>query len=845
MIRPRQASYRVVLSAALGLSALVLAGCSGDDGAPGAPGQPGAGIASVSDAKELNFVITGVAINSAPVVSFSVTNQDGTPVTGFAETDLRFNIAKLRTGTPTKWQNYILRTRGTTGNIEGSQERKSTGYQWGTLIDNKNGTFTYTFATDITLGVTCPAGATCTEADGTTALNLSYEPSLVHRVGIQQGNSALPRANATYDFIPAGGAITDNRDIVTKDSCNECHNELRVHGSRVETKLCVTCHNPGSWVAGTPNTTVDFKVMVHKIHRGSDLPTVAGCSKVPNPPDVLSGCVLPGGGTYKIGNADFSTVVFPFSAVNLGDTRSCTKCHDGTVGAKHQTAQGDNWKNVPTIAACGACHDNVKFNVLGSGTGGADDNGHPGGVVDSNTDCLTCHKTGLVGRAVDELHNLPNLIKAEGAKYQFNILEICGVAVGANPGPVCAPGVTPTVKFSVTNPTVTPATTYNIKTDPAFACVAGPGGGVPASLSMLIGWNNVDENNVNSGSNPGQPYNVGVLDSYSSGTQLCTANANVADSGSGTFTVTFTGKPIPATGVSGSGRAALYGRVTLPGSTERVRIRAAYRDFRITDGPLAVARRQVVDINKCINCHDQVSLHGESRTNEPGLCVICHNPSATDINRRPRANLAAAVSPGPCVAEPGALANAVNCDPLAGGSIDSKKEEAIDFKRMIHGIHAGAKTDLSGGAAHGFRNKGLVVYGFYSGAGPANPVDFSHVRFPGFVRDCLTCHLAGTYELTGRWELPTINGVLGSSINTAPLTTDSFALQSDDLNITPTAAVCSACHDGPVAQSHMQLNGALFAATQATIDSGAILEACAICHAPGRVADVKVMHGVK
>jgi hypothetical protein len=50
---------------------------------------------------------------------------------------------------------------------------------------------------------------------------------------------------------------------------------------------------------------------------------------------------------------------------------------------------------------------------------------------------------------------------------------------------------------------------------------------------------------------------------------------------------------------------------------------------------------------------------------------------------------------------------------------------------------------------------------------------------------------------------------------------------------------------GTTAKSHMQLNGALFAATQAVINTGVTLEACAICHGPGRLADVKVIHGVK
>lgn len=810
--------------------ALGLAGCSGDDGAPGAAGVPGPGVASLSDATALNITVTKASINSAPVVNFSVTNQDGVAVAGFADSDLRFNIAKLvpgSNGAPSKWQSYLNRVSG--GGVLGTQERVGTGYVFGTLVDHKNGTFTYTFATDITNAAANPCPAPCTDAEG-NALNISYQAGLTHRIGIQQNNTALPKANATYDFVPAGGAVVTKREIVQTATCNECHNQLAAHGGgmRIETKLCVTCHNPGSW-DNTPGNvqTVDFKVMIHKIHQGAELPSVKA------------------GTPYAIGSQDFSNVVFPYSAVRLGDTRSCAKCHDGAV-----TAQGDNWKTQPSRAACSSCHDDVYF-------GGSPDPLKPyqtvshetlsGTTTPDDSNCTLCHGAGQAQDVVVK-HDLPNLLKTEAAKYQFNVESVANTTAGGV--------IDLQVVFSVTNPTVTPATYYNIKTDPAFACVAGTG--LPASVSVLVGWNNTDENNSSSGNNPGQPYTASVLDTYTSGTGLCANNANVGDNGNGTFTATLAGKRIP-TGMTGSGRAAVYGRISKDvdgnGTKENVRIKAGYNDYGISGSP-ATARRTVVDIAKCDKCHDQVSLHGDSRTNEPGLCVICHNPSATDINRRPRATQSAAVSPGPCAGQVDALgnpalANAVICDPLVGGSKDSKKEEAIDFKRMIHGIHAASKTDYTGAPADGFRNKGLVVYGYYSGAGPANPIDFSHVRFPGVLNDCLTCHTTypgstvGTYELTKNWEVPTASGVLGSSINTAPLTTDSFALQTDDLNITPTAGVCSSCHDGDVAKSHMTLNGALFAADQATINSGVTLEACAICHGPGRVADVKVIHGVK
>ena len=249
--------------------------------------------------------------------------------------DLRFNIAKLvpgSNGEPASWQNYI--NRAVNGAVEGTQERLAAGFAFGTLLNQGGGNYTYTFATDITSAAANPCPAPCTNADG-KALNISYQPGLTHRVTIQQANSAKPKATGVLDFVPAGGAVSA-RDIVLTATCNQCHSELTAHGTRIDTKLCVTCHNPGSWVAGPPDTSVDFKVMIHKIHynnAGAALPSV-----------------LAGGTPYKIGSKDFSTVAF------TQDVRNCTRCHDGAL-----SAQGDNWKNRPSMEACGSCHDNVYF----------------------------------------------------------------------------------------------------------------------------------------------------------------------------------------------------------------------------------------------------------------------------------------------------------------------------------------------------------------------------------------------------------------------------------------------------------------------------------------------------
>ena len=51
---------------------------------------------------------------------------------------------------------------------------------------------------------------------------------------------------------------------------------------------------------------------------------------------------------YNYGGVLYNETLFP------QDLRNCTKCHDGSATSTAQTAQGDNWKNVPSRLACGA-----------------------------------------------------------------------------------------------------------------------------------------------------------------------------------------------------------------------------------------------------------------------------------------------------------------------------------------------------------------------------------------------------------------------------------------------------------------------------------------------------------
>lgn len=121
----------------------------------------------------------------------------------------------------------------------------------------------------------------------------------------------------------------------------------------------MTCHNPGS-VDANSGKTVDFKVMVHKIHRGANLPSVIN------------------GGEYAIWG--YRDTKHDYSGTHLPqDIRNCTNCHDDSNVA---TPDAKNWKSQPTIEACGSCHDDVDF---------ATGVGHLAGAQADNSECQTCH----------------------------------------------------------------------------------------------------------------------------------------------------------------------------------------------------------------------------------------------------------------------------------------------------------------------------------------------------------------------------------------------------------------------------------------------------------------------
>lgn len=153
---------------------------------------------------------------------------------------------------------------------------------------------------------------------------------------------------------------------------------------------------------------------------------------------------------------------------------------------------------------------------------------------------------------------------------------------------------------------------------------------------------------------------------------------------------------------------------------------------------------------------------------------------------------------------------------------------------MVHAIHAGDR-----------RQNPLVVIGFAPPPACGTANSFAHVRFPAELSNCLNCHLDTTFTL------PLKSGVLATTVNTGStygpgVTTVLDSDPGNDKNITPTAAVCSACHDGEEAKRHMvRTGGASFTAFQSQITSGVVKERCVKCHGRGREEDVMKVHEIQ
>ncbi len=657
----------------------------------------------------LSFVRPGlvIKINSAQIaadgtisVTYSVTDPKGLPlditgVTTPGAVSLSY-VAAVLPNDQTQYSAYT--TRQATGKASGTVNQAGAD-SGGAVTALNNGTYQYVFKTKAAAG---------------------FDKTATHTIGIY-GNRNLTEfdlginyGSATFDFVPGGGAVTHVHDEIKTASCNSCHDQLSAHGgSRRGVEMCVLCHTPQTVDPDTGNT-VDLKVMVHKIHMGSSLPSVQA------------------GTPYQIiGNAnsvhDWSTVVYP------ADVRRCETCHSQTAKAAQATA----YLLRPTRATCGACHDDVNF------ASGAK---HAGGPQFDDKLCATCHiPQGEID--FDASIKGAHVVPTDSQMLSGLTVELTKVSKGNA-------GSTPVVDFTVKD---------------------SAGNGVALSklgtLSLTLAGPTSDYGYTSFGSDVTTPGYV---------TESALAATCVSD---GVCSYTFKHAiPQKAFGTYSIGVEARRTEVLLPNTTKQQSVTYGANNKVVSfsvDGTLAQPRRTVVATSNCNQCHVSLSAHGGLR-NQTEYCVLCHNPSNTDIARRPGAVVA---------------------------SDKAMPPQGINFNLLVHRIHSGENLLAD--------NRPYIVVGF---GGSHN--DFSDVRYPamsptgaaGDRRNCAMCHVGGSEQ-----NLPT-----GLNPVTDP--------QGPINPILPVASACTGCHVQIPTASH------------ALVNTTSLGESCTVCHSSSSAYAVDKVH---
>jgi OmcA/MtrC family decaheme c-type cytochrome len=256
---------------------------------------------------------------------------------------------------------------------------------------------------------------------------------------------------------------------------------------------------------------------------------------------------------------------------------------------------------------------------------------------------------------------------------------------------------------------------------------------------------------------------------------------------------------VPAN-ASGTYAIGIEGRLTatlLPGTVTQMSVNYGGKNQVIyfsVDGSPVAARRTVVALSNCNNCHVFLEVHGSLRNNTE-YCVFCHNPSNTDAATR-----AMASNPADKALPP----------------------QGINFTLMVHKIHTGLNLNAN-------FNQDYVIVGFggsHNSFGRAfAPVPASipntGVRYPamgptGSTQDtaqCYVCHLNGSEAVPpiGKNPVTDPQGLL----TPAPATT----------------SACTACHLNQSAYAH--------AASNTDPKFG---ESCDVCHSAGAAFDATQVH---
>jgi OmcA/MtrC family decaheme c-type cytochrome len=703
-------------------------------------------------------------------------------------------------------------------------------------LEGDDGTFTYRFAKP-------PLGA-----DGLPA---TLDPAETLRVGAWLVGAGTAEAASTFDFRP-DGVEPAPRDTVLDANCERCHDAVTSHDGTAGVRLCTTCH---TWQAADPDTVdpaamggetpatspnpLELGRLVHRIHRGNELPTLYRSSSAAAAPTLPSTAALPApffpgrnpavsGRKFSVvgafgreaiygrtgprvenglSTADFqpSYLLFPAAegVVYPRDLRDCAVCHEGAP-------QEDEVSSAVSRRTCHGCHPETWFEP--SSISDPVHFAHPGGPLTDDGECQGCHVAATATQPklyapIAEIHVPP----PHSPRFNRPVVEIVSVEN-------LRPGLAPVVRFKLWD-TCGGAAAQPISPigAPELAACAPGGSPVPRGLAGSSRWFVLTVVGPTApafgpawllSEHPGNP-DPFALAADENGVFTYAFASKVPDDASGTWIVAAEARR----GVS-TPRYAPY----VEGDPATDRFLWPYTGETLYETPLnpvvhvdtatgsyggagpagnPVPRRRVVAQEKCDACHDPIEVHGRVRMRVE-LCVGCHSPERTDRSMRPqvggRVNLAA--------------------------TFDGIEERSLDFKVLIHRIHSGGRT----GAASLEGILPLVHYGRWG-----TVWFFDGRRFPGDLADCTLCHEGKSYtiEALPADAPPTRVNETGTILHDP----GSDAHPADEPAIPPVQAACLGCHTSGATQEHARRN------------TLAGVERCAGCHVRGALS-VDVAHGL-
>ena len=524
---PRKGLRELALSlASLSVTFLGVLACSGDDGSDGAPGDDAdtpteTAFEQGDDLPGIQVSIVALTGGSGPggrflpgdtlSVQFRAQKDDGSD----------WDLAELSSGRalvsgPTyNYQRVLAQVTDVITNA----------------VELADGSYRYTFATPIPPEYLAPLNdgdafdSTDGELTGEDLLDGTYTLGLYFRWNYTlDDEDERDAGEVVHDFVIGTTGDVEPRQVVRQENCNRCHSDLQAHGgSRHSVTLCLLCHTSGAEDRAEPDgNSIDFKVMVHKIHTGKHLPSVLGVSTNPDGTRNYAAPPTP----YQIVASsvhDYSEVALPawphglvatprdqgYTALSpenktKEDTirtgpSNCVLCHgdpDGDAGPLTAPAQGGLAYAQPRRATCGSCHDDVNWGQPYTA------NGQTMPAIADDSNCILCHPAtgvpapGLLPTDLAHLHPLLDPDFDPGT-----VIEVTGVAADGthDSDGTIDPGEKIEITFTLRN---------DAGTDLAPASVAAP--------SVVISGPTSNYNAVLSTSIPvaalsgAQPYTVNV-----------------------------------------------------------------------------------------------------------------------------------------------------------------------------------------------------------------------------------------------------------------------------------------------------------------------------------------------